>query len=66
MWSFAMQNSYEAAKRLRSHSVFTRKKRCRFDFSEDDRGKTVYFCAHYENAKGDVGPWGPIVSALIP
>jgi hypothetical protein len=48
------------------HSVFTRKQRYRFDFSEDDRGKTVYFCAHYENAKGDVGPWGPIVSTIIP
>jgi hypothetical protein len=23
---------------------------------------TAYFCARYENQKGDVGEWGPIVS----
>ncbi|MDR1174609.1 MAG: hypothetical protein LBK83_03960 [Treponema sp.] len=48
------------------HSVFTRRKRERFDFSAEDSGKRVYFCIHYENAKGDVGPFGPIFSAIIP
>jgi hypothetical protein len=51
------------------HSTFTRRKRYRFDFPEEDRGKTVYFCLRYENSKGGKdgeGPWGPIISAIIP
>jgi hypothetical protein len=48
------------------HSVFTRKTRHRFDYSEEDRGKHVYFCLRYENSKGSAGPWGPILSAVIP
>jgi hypothetical protein len=51
------------------HSVFTKRRKYRFDFSEEDRGKTVYFCLRYENSKGGKegeGPWGPIISAIIP
>ncbi|MDR0642051.1 MAG: hypothetical protein LBG07_06300, partial [Treponema sp.] len=48
------------------HSVFTRKKKYRFDFLEEDRGKTVYFCLRYENSKGEVGPWGSVIQAIIP
>ncbi|MDR1108170.1 MAG: hypothetical protein LBL19_03955 [Spirochaetaceae bacterium] len=50
------------------HSVFTRRKRCRFDF-DGESGKTVYFCLRYETAKGGIdggGPFGPIFSAIIP
>ncbi|MDR1142468.1 MAG: hypothetical protein LBL62_12310, partial [Planctomycetaceae bacterium] len=48
------------------HSRFTRRKKEIFDFPQEDRGKTVYFCIRYENAKGEPGPWGPIFSAIIP
>jgi hypothetical protein len=51
------------------HSTFTKRKKYRFDFPEEDRGKTVYFCLRYENSKGGKegeGPWGPIISAIIP
>jgi hypothetical protein len=48
------------------HSVFTRKKKYRFDFGEEDRGKWVYFCLRYENSKGETGPWGPIMNMIIP
>jgi hypothetical protein len=27
---------------------------------------TAYICCRYENQKGDVGQWGPVVSAVIP
>ncbi|MDR1248188.1 MAG: hypothetical protein LBK63_02685 [Treponema sp.] len=50
------------------HSTFTHRKRFRFDF-EGDSGKTVYFCLRYENQKGGnegEGPFGPIMSAIIP
>jgi hypothetical protein len=48
------------------HSHFTRRKRERLDFAQEESGKTAYFCVRYENAKGEPGPWGPIFSALIP
>jgi hypothetical protein len=48
------------------HSRFTRRKKELFDFPQEDRGKTIYFCVRYENAKGEPGPWGPIFSAVIP
>ncbi|MDR2260700.1 MAG: hypothetical protein LBE06_07170 [Azoarcus sp.] len=48
------------------HSHFTRRKRERMDFAQEESGKTIYFCVRYENAKGQPGPWGPIFSAVIP
>jgi hypothetical protein len=27
---------------------------------------TVYFCLRYENSKGEAGPFGPVLSAVIP
>jgi hypothetical protein len=51
------------------HSTFSRRKKYRFNFPEEDRGKTVYFCLRYENSKGGEkgeGPFGPIFSAIIP
>jgi hypothetical protein len=47
------------------YSVFTRKKKMRFDF-EGESGCTVYFCLRYENGKGEVGPFGPMLQAVIP
>jgi hypothetical protein len=47
-------------------SKFTRRKKERFDFAQEDSGKTVYFCIRYENAKGESGPWGPVFSSVIP
>jgi hypothetical protein len=48
------------------HSRFTRRARERMNFAQEERGKTLYFCVRYENAKGEPGPWGPILSAVIP
>jgi hypothetical protein len=36
------------------------------EFDENQRGKTVYFCLCWENTRGEKGPWGEIVSAIIP
>jgi hypothetical protein len=47
------------------YSKFTRRRRERFDF-DGYSGKTVYICLAYENAKGEKGPYGPILSAIIP
>jgi hypothetical protein len=48
------------------HSKFTRKKNELLDFAQEDSGKTVYFCIRFENAKGEPGPWGPMLSTIIP
>ena len=37
-----------------------------FKFDEPERGKTLYICPRWENNKGDAGPWGEIVKAIIP
>lgn len=47
-------------------SKFTRRKKEVIDFLPEDSGKTAYFCLRYENSKGEAGPWGPIVSSVIP
>ena len=51
--------------RVLPYSLFTRRKRERFDF-EGESGCTVYFCLRYENSKGKAGPFGPVLSAVIP
>ena len=45
---------------------FTRRKKEIFEFSPSDVKKTACFCIRYENSKGVQGPWGAIVSAVIP
>jgi hypothetical protein len=47
------------------YSIFTRRRKERFDF-DGESGNTVYFCLRYENPKGQAGPFGPILSAVIP
>jgi hypothetical protein len=50
------------------YSIFTRRKNEDFDF-DGESGNTVYFCLRYENSKGGEegqGPFGPILSAVIP
>ncbi|MDR2758488.1 MAG: hypothetical protein LBB78_03820 [Spirochaetaceae bacterium] len=47
------------------YSVFTRRKKERFDF-DGESGNTVYFCLRYENPRGQTGPFGPMLSAVIP
>jgi hypothetical protein len=46
-------------------SVFTRRKRERFDF-DGEGGNTVCFCLRRENGKGAAGPCGPMLKAVIP
>jgi hypothetical protein len=48
------------------HYRFTRRKLEQVSFAAEEAGMTVYFCACYENRKGDAGKWGPVVSAVVP
>ena len=47
-------------------SHFTRRRRDRLNFEFDESAMTAYICIRYENGKGDKGPWGPMISAVIP
>ena len=49
-----------------THYKFTQRRKELVYFDAEDSGKTVYICARYENRKGEVGAWGPVVSAIIP
>jgi hypothetical protein len=46
-------------------SFFTRRKKDVVVFDYEDSGKTAYFAVQVEN-DGKKGPWGPLVSAVIP
>jgi hypothetical protein len=35
-------------------------------FEENQRGKSLYFALHWENAKGQAGPWSVIQKASVP
>ncbi|MDR2292639.1 MAG: hypothetical protein LBE11_04100 [Prevotellaceae bacterium] len=43
-----------------THTPFT------FEFDENQRGLTVYFCLCWENTRGEKGPWSEIISAVVP
>jgi hypothetical protein len=46
-------------------SFSTKRKKDLIEFAYGDSGKTAYFAVQVENG-GKKGPWGPLVSALIP
>jgi hypothetical protein len=47
-------------------SFFTQRKNDVAHFKYEDSGKTAYFAVQVENSGGKKGPWGPMVSAVIP
>ncbi|MDR0695132.1 MAG: hypothetical protein LBF81_07535, partial [Prevotellaceae bacterium] len=36
------------------------------EFTDEERGKTVYVAICWQNEKGEKGPWSEIESAIIP
>ena len=36
------------------------------EFTEEERGKTVYVAICWQNEKGQRGPWSEIESAIVP
>jgi len=47
------------------HSVFTRRRRYLFNFS-GATGMKIFVAICYENSKGQRGPFGPIIEAVVP
>jgi hypothetical protein len=48
------------------HYKFTRRKKEPVAFAAEESGMTAFFCARYENQKGNSGEWGPVVQAIVP
>ena len=46
-------------------SFYTKRKKDLMEFDFGDSGKTAFFAVQIEN-EGKKGPWGPMISALIP
>jgi hypothetical protein len=61
---YLMQEPFSGDELL--HYRFTRRKKELVDFDANESGMRVYFCARYENQKGEHGIWGPVESAIIP
>jgi hypothetical protein len=49
-----------------SRSVLATRTPHTFEFTEGERGKTVYVAICWQNSKGQRGPWSEIESAIIP
>jgi hypothetical protein len=49
-----------------SQSRFSTRSPYTAEFDENQRGQAVYICLRWENNKGEKGPWGEIVKAIIP
>lgn len=45
---------------------FTRRRKEVREYAAEESSKTAYFCARYENQRGEHGAWGPVASAVIP
>jgi hypothetical protein len=48
------------------HSVFDTRTPLVLKFTEEERGKTVWFAMRWENTRGEKGPFSPIYYAIIP
>ena len=48
------------------HSKLATRSPHKFAFPPEQRGKTVYLAARWQNRRGELGPWSAIVSAIIP
>ena len=45
---------------------FTRRRKETREFAAEESSRTAFFCARYENQRGEHGVWGPVASAVIP
>jgi hypothetical protein len=48
------------------NSFFTRRYNDLLELPPEASGKTCYLAARFENSKGQTGPWGTMINAIIP
>jgi hypothetical protein len=49
-----------------THSSFDTHTPLTLEFADEDRGKVLYFALRWENTRGEKGPFGPVLNAIIP
>jgi hypothetical protein len=49
-----------------THSSFDTRSPLVLEFKDEQRGKVLYFALRWENTRGEKGPFGPILKAIIP
>jgi hypothetical protein len=49
-----------------NYVMATRRSKETREYAGEESGRTAYYCARFENQRGEHGPWSPIVSAVIP
>jgi hypothetical protein len=49
-----------------THTVLATRTPHILEFTEEERGKTVYVTICWQNEKGQRGPWSEIESAIVP
>ena len=49
-----------------TNSAFDTRTPYTIEFTDNQRGKTVWVCMRWENTRGEKGPWGDIESAIVP
>jgi len=49
-----------------TNSAFDTRTPYTLEFDDAQRGKTVWICLRWENTRGEKGPWGEVISAIIP
>jgi hypothetical protein len=49
-----------------AHSNFDTHSPLILTFEDEERGKTLWYAVRWENTRGEKGPWGEIVSVVIP
>jgi hypothetical protein len=73
-WGFQGQSSARFPYRLAGepasgmelpYSFFTRRRRHLFDW-DGESGSPLWICLRYENSKGEPGPFGPFLRAVVP
>ena len=48
-----------------TNSTFDTRTPCTLVFNDQQRAKTVWICARWQNTRGEKGPWGDMESAII-
>jgi hypothetical protein len=48
------------------HSLLDGRQPCELSYQEEDWGKVLYFATAYQNERGEMGDWSPIMSVIIP
>jgi hypothetical protein len=63
---YAVLNAPPADVNALAHSVLATRTPHILEFTEEERGKTVYIAICWQNEKGERGPWSEIGSAIVP